>query len=321
MAQPKVSVVVPMYKVEKYVERCLKSIQAQTFEDYEVLMINDGSPDKSAAIAQTFADKDPRFVLYNKENGGLSDARNYGLERAKGEFIVFIDSDDYLHKDYLNVMYHECVDNGADMSYCRYNYVLFDSCFYIPIFFSAGKEVMKTRDALNILIRDNYLQSFAWNKMYRRSLFIDNDIRYPDMYFEDIATSGRVLYHANKLAITDKYLYFYVMRMGSIMTTMNAKKINDYMRSMIIVRNHIQEKGLYEEYKKSVRSMAAKMRFVNIYSIFRQHIINFDFRKLIYNLRINNSAYKYITSDKYISMDGLPDIPYKIHQPGWEKKK
>ena len=219
-------------------------------------------------------------------------------------------------------MYHECVDNDADMSYCRYKYELFNTHIRFPIIISAAKEVMKTRDALNILIRDNYLQSYAWNKLYKRSLFMDNDIRYPKMYFEDIATSGRVLYHANKIAITDKYLYYYVRRVGSIMTTMDARKINDYMRSVLIVRNHIQEKGLYDEYKKSVRSMSRKMFLLNIYSIFRLHIITLDFRKLGYNLKVNRSAYKYLTSDSYISnSELLPDIPYKIHQPGRKKKE
>ena len=143
----------------------------------------------------------------------------------------------------------------------------------------------------------------------------------PDMYFEDIATSGRVLYHANKIAITDKYLYYYVKRFGSIMSTMNAKQINDYMRSVLIVRNHVQEAGLYQDYRSSVRRMSRKMCILNVYSITRQHLLHLDFRKWIYNLRINHSAYKYVTSDKYISMDGIPDIPFKIHQPGWEKKK
>ena len=321
MSDPKISAIVPMYKVEKFLDRCLKSIQKQTFEDFEVLMINDGSPDGSPQIAAKYEEADKRFRLYNKKNGGLSDARNYGIEKAAGEYLVFIDSDDYITEDYLDVLYHECVDNDADMSYCRYKYVLFDTGIMFPVFISAAKEVMKTRDALNILIRDTYLQSFAWNKMYKRSLFIDNNIRYPDMYFEDIATSGRVLYHANKIAITDKYLYYDVKRFGSIMSTMNAKQINDYMRSVLIVRNHVQEAGLYQDYRSSVRRMSRKMCILNVYSITRQHLLHLDFRKWIYNLRINHSAYKYVTSDKYISMDGIPDIPFKIHQPGWEKKK
>ena len=317
MSTPKVSVIVPIYNVEKFIDKCLNTIQQQSFRDFEVLLINDETPDNSMEIAKKYADSDPRFRILNKKNGGLSDARNFGLRHAEGEFVVFIDSDDYIHRDYLDVLYHECADNGADMSCCRFMYSFFNIGLKLPWPVNAAKEVMKTRDALNILIRDNYLQSYAWNKMYRRTLFTENHIEYPTMYFEDIATSGRVLYHSNKLAISDRFLYYYVQRHGSIMATMDARKINDYMRSVLIVRNHIQMMGLYEDYKKSIYHFGMKMRIVNLYSILRQHILHLDFRKLGYNFRMNKNAFLYITSDDYKAEGEFPDIPYKIHQPGW----
>ncbi len=316
MSNPEISVIVPIYNVEKYIGKCLESIKNQTFTDFEVLLIDDGSPDGSADIARSYCEKDKRFCLYSKKNGGLSDARNYGIERAKGEFVVFIDSDDYIHKDYLNVLYHECADNGADMAYCRFSYSLFGGKIIIPMIFAAGKEVMRTQDALNLMIRDNFLQSYAWNKMYRLSLFKDNNIRYPKMYFEDIATSARVLYHANKLAISNRYVYYYVVRSGSIMTTMNSRKINDLLRSLLITRDHIQRNGLYEHYRKSIRGVAIKMHFVNIYSILREHIAHFDFHGMGYNFRTNRELYKYITSDDYKPSDEFPDLPVKLMQPG-----
>lgn len=316
---PKISVIVPIYGVEKFIDKCLKSIQEQSFEDFEVLLINDETPDNSMEIARKYADSDSRFSIYNKKNGGLSDTRNYGIERAKGEYITFIDSDDYLHKDFLKVLYSECVENDADMSYCRFKYSFFNTGITFPMPFNAGKEVMKTRDALNILIRDNYLHSYAWNKLYKRRLFTDNNITYPKMYFEDIATSGRVLYNANKIAISDKYLYYYVKRFGSIMSTMDAEKINDYIRSVLIVRNYIQEQGLYDDYRKSIYSFASKMRFVNIYSILRQHVLHFDFKNMAKNLKTNKLLFEYITDDDYKSIKDFPDIPYRIIQPGRKK--
>ena len=111
--RPKISVIIPIYNVEKYIRKCLETIQEQTFRDFEVLMINDGTRDNSGKIAKEFAENDSRFTLYTKENGGLSDARNYGLARAVGDYVVFIDSDDCVTKDYLNVLYHECVDNSV----------------------------------------------------------------------------------------------------------------------------------------------------------------------------------------------------------------
>ncbi len=317
MSEPKVSVIVPIYNVEKYLDKCLRSLQEQTFRDFEVLLIDDGTPDNSMAIAQRFADADPRFLIFHKQNGGLSDARNYGIERATGEFITFVDSDDYVHRDFLKVLYHECADNGADYSYCRFKHSYFRIGLTLPSFISAGKEVMKTRDALNILIKDNYLHSYAWNKMVRRTLFTDHGITFPKMYFEDIATSSRVMYHANKVAITDKYLYYYVKRYGSIMATMDAQKIDDLIRSVLIVRNYIQGQGLYEDYRRSMRGFANKIRLVNIYSIFRQHILHLDFRKLGYNLKTNNRLYRFIVDDNYQWVEGFPELPYRMHQPGW----
>ncbi len=318
---PKISVIVPIYNVEKYIRRCLETIQAQTFTDFEALLIDDDSPDGSAKIAEEFCMKDERFKYFHKENGGLSDARNYGLERARGEYISFIDSDDYIHKDFLKIMYNECVDNDADMSYCRFKYSYFNTGITLAMPFSAKKEVMKKEDALNILIKDNYLHSYAWNKLYKAKLFSENKISYPDMYFEDIATSGRLLYNSNKIAISNKYLYYYAKRFGSIMSTMNAEKLNDYWLSVLIVRNYIQYVGEYEKYKVSVNSFARKAHLLNMYSIVRQHLIHLDFRKMKHNFNINRDIYRYIISEEYEATGGIPELPYKLLQPGWKNKE
>lgn len=316
---PRISVIVPIYNVENYIEKCLKSLQNQTFTDFEVLLINDETKDKSAEIAEKYCNIDNRFNLYHKKNGGLSDTRNYGLERAKGEYVVFIDSDDYIHEDYLKVLYSSCVENNADMSYCRSKYSYFNLGITLKMPFSAKKGILSKKDALNMLIRDNSLHSYAWNKMYKRTLFTDNNIKYPNMYFEDIATSARVLMHANKLAVTDKYLYYYSKRFGSIMSTMNSKKINDYLHSVLIIRNYLEINGVYNDYKEAVCALASKAHVINWYSIIRQHLIKFDFRKMKYNFDINKKIYKYIISDNYKPVQGIPELPDYIIQPGRKK--
>ena len=153
----------------------------------------------------------------------LKAARNYGLDRAKGEYIVFIDSDDCIHKDYLKVLYDECVNNNADISYCNFRHSFFMSKVILPSFSFIKQGVFDTETALNMLISDKYLHSFAWNKMYKKSLFTDNNITYPKIYFEDVATSPRVFLHAKKVAITKKSLYYYEKRGGSIMATMDTE--------------------------------------------------------------------------------------------------
>ena len=317
---PKISVIVPIYKVEKFLKRCLRSIQEQTFTDFEVLIINDGSPDRSPEIAEEFCKTDDRFAVFHKENGGLSDARNYGIERERGESLSFIDSDDHVHKDFLKEMYEACIKQGADMSYCKYMYSYLNTVIKLPRPSKAKTGVMDRDDALNNLIRDTMFQSYAWNKLYRTSLFMDNNIRYPYMYFEDIATTARLLYRSNKLAITSKHLYFYEKRFGSIVGTMNAEKISDYWRSILSERNFFQNIGEYDRYKLSILKMAKRAHAINIYSIIRQHVLNFDFRKMKYNLDTNKDIYRYIISDEYVAVDDIPEVPYKIVQPGRKYK-
>ncbi len=318
---PRISVIVPIYKVEKFLRRCLRSIQKQTFTDFEVLLINDDSPDGSAAIAEEFCKNDPRFVLYHKENGGLSDARNYGIDRVRGEYIAFVDSDDHIHKDFLKLMYEACEKNGADMSYCKFMYSYFNTGLKLPRPSGAKTGVMTREDALNDLIMDSKFQSYAWNKLYKASLFQDYNIRYPYMYFEDIATSCRLLHKANKLAVTSRHLYYYEKRFGSIVGTMNAEKIIDYWRSVLAERNYFQNAGEYDTFKSSIVRFAGKAHAINIYSIVRQHLLHFDFRKMKYNLDTNRDIYRYIISDEYQPVDHIPEIPYKLVQPGRKKKQ
>ena len=314
---PKVSIIVPIYNVEKYIGRCLMSIKKQSFKDFEVLLINDGTPDNSMRIAEKFANADKRFVIYNKENGGLSDARNYGIDRAVGDYIVFIDSDDYIDSDYVRALYNECVINNADISCCRYN-MYFTDKFIIPIPVGRKKSVIDRDTCLDVLIRDNNMQSFAWNKMYKRSLFSETGIRYPVMYFEDVATSPRVVYNAEKIAISDIYLYNYVKRGGSILSTMNSKKINDYIRSYYIIRDYLEKQGAFERFRGSLRFVSAKVELINIYSVLREHIIARNFKDAGKNLGKNHKLFKIVNAKGFkaeVDDAGMAKLPFEISQP------
>ena len=312
---PKISVIVPMYKVEKYIDRCLETIKDQTFKDFEVLIVDDGSPDKSAELADKFTKADERFILYHKINGGLSDARNYGLDRAKGEYIVFIDSDDCIHKDYLKVLYDECVNNGADIAYCNFRHSFFMSKLILPSFSFIKQGVFDTETALNMLISDKYLHSFAWNKMYKKSLFIDNHITYPKIYFEDVATSPRVFLHAKKIAVTRKSLYYYEKRGGSIMATMDMRKVNHLLLSILFIKNYICLQGEYDKYKHSIDRISKKMYIINWYSITAEHVKAWNFREMKQNFRINRKLYEYLISKDYTPVKDDPKLPFEMKQP------
>ncbi len=312
---PKISVIVPMYKVEKFIPRCMESIKNQTFKDFEVLMIDDGSPDKSAELAEKFAKEDERFILFHKTNGGLSDARNYGLERAKGKYVVFIDSDDCVHKDYLRVLYDECENNGADISYCNFYHSFFMSKLILPSFSHIRTGVFEKEKALNMLIGDRYLHSFAWNKMYKKSLFADNHITYPKIYFEDVATSARVFLHANRVAVTKKSLYYYEKRGGSIMATMDMRKVNHLMLSILFIKNYVCYKNYYEICRHSIDRISKKMYMINWYSITAEHVKAWNFKGMKENFGINRKLYEYLISPDYTPTKNDPVLPVELKQP------
>ena len=313
---PIISVIVPMYKVEKYVPRCLESIRQQTFQDFEVLMIDDGSPDRCAEIAAEFAQKDQRFLLFQKQNGGcVSGARNYGIDRAKGEYIVFIDSDDCLHKDYLKVLYEECTTHHAEISYCRFKHSYFMSKICIPMFSCPKKEVLDSEKALNLIIRDMSMHSYPWNKMYKTSVFKEHNIKYPEIYFEDLALGPILFFNASKIAVTNRYLYYYEKRGTSMMSTINMQKINDLLLAVLIIRNYIQYHHAYDKYKDSILFLAKKMYLINIYSIIRQHLIMRNFTHLKSNIKTNRKLYEYLISEDYQAVEGIPKLPFEMIQP------
>ena len=155
--------------------------------------------------------------------------------------------------------------------------------------------------------------------MYKKSLFTDNDISYPKMYFEDVATSPRLFFHASKIAISDRYLYYYEKRVGSIMATMDIQKVNDLMLSILVIKNYVKYNNVYEKYRPALKYLSTKMYLVNIYSILNQNIKCLNFSNMGFNLKINRKLYKYLISDEYNAISGIPELPFKMQQP--ENKK
>lgn len=312
MASPEISVIIPIYKVEKYIEKCLESVRRQTFGDFEALLINDGTPDGSMEIAERFAADDPRFKIFNKENGGLSSARNYGLERAAGRYIAFIDSDDFVHKKYLETLYLACEKSGADMAGCQYLFSFAGGKIRLPWPFAPRPRTLSAGRAMKMIITDVFLQSMAWNKLYRRELFTETGIRYPDMAFEDVATSERLLFRADRFVLTGKVRYYYTSRGGSILHTRNAKLVNDFARSLLIIRAHLEKNGVFPEYRRYLARAVGKMKLSNAYVIFTNHLSRFDFRGFGKNMKTLGAMGKYILSDSPDLGGEFPEMPMAV---------
>lgn len=207
-----ISVYVPIYKVERYLEKCIDSIINQTYKNLEIILVDDGSPDNCGAICDRYAAADARIKVIHKENGGISDARNAGIAAALGEYIATIDSDDYIAPDFIEKLYSMISQTGADIAVCSFDVVGESDT---PKFSDSGYTVICHDDALAGLFARIFPVN-VWNKLCKRSLF--DGIKYPKgMLYEDLATTYKLIDKAAKVAVTDSKKYAYVQRSSSIM--------------------------------------------------------------------------------------------------------
>ena len=232
---PLVSVIVPVYNVENYLEECISHIINQTYKNLEVILVNDGSTDTSALICTRWALLDNRIKVLNKLNGGLSSARNAGLDVAKGKIISFCDSDDYMHPEMLNRMLEIMERTKAEIVCCDYV-----STFFHELKKKVPYSIFDSNEAISYLMDDKGYKCFAWNKIYRKELF--NIIRYPEgKLFEDIETTYKIFKTANRIAYLQEPLYYYRVREGSITKTKFSVKNYDLIEAIDYVINDVQK--------------------------------------------------------------------------------
>lgn len=222
MRKPLVTIIVPCYKVEQYLPVCIESILNQTYANWELILVDDGSPDRCGAICDQYAAENNRIRVIHKANGGLSSARNAGLDIMHGEYVSFLDSDDFWHKDYLRIMLALCIDNNAQMSQCK---------------FVRGEETVFPQNngkaQVSVYTNHTVFTSFAANiimcgKMYARHLF--DDIRMPiGLINEDDWTTWKLYYKSDNVAVTSLALYYYTVNPASIMGQSKKKPNFSYL--------------------------------------------------------------------------------------------
>lgn len=240
MSQEKalISIIIPVYKVEKYLEKCIQSVINQTYKNIQIILVDDGSPDNCGKICDEYAERDQRIEVIHKSNGGLSDARNKGLEIAKGEYIGFVDSDDYIEADMYEVLYNLLKQYNADVSICNF-YTVSQEKIAIKNADNGIKEYNRIEILKEILL-DNNIQSYAWNKLYKKELF--DEIKYPvGKKYEDIGTTFYLLEKCNKVVVTGKPEYYYINRQDSIVNNVTETTITDYIELIIQRYDYIEE--------------------------------------------------------------------------------
>ena len=224
-SHPLVSIIIPVYNVEKYVDKCIKSVISQSYKNIEIIVVDDGSTDKSREIVDCYK-KYKNVKVFHKENGGLSSARNYGLKHATGEWYAFVDSDDYICDSFVAELITTALKNNADIATCSLDSYSDDGamlkkapCWPEGIF--NGNEFISK-------IFENKYPAYIWLSIYRARLFKDNNILFPDgREYEDISTRIKLTFFANKVTCTNKKLYHYLSRKDSITGRIFSKKKHD----------------------------------------------------------------------------------------------
>ena len=222
-----ISVIVPMYCMEKYLRKCLDSISAQTYKNIEVILVDDGSPDKSGSIAEEYAQKDSRFKVIHKSNGGLSDARNTAIPLANGEYLTFIDSDDWISPYYIENLYHAITKENSDLAFSWFENVFVDKAIQsVSTNVLQGYECMQSANCLERMLYQNGVETSAWGKLYRRRIIAE--LRYPkNKLYEDIPVTYECIKRARKIAIIKNVDYYYFQRPDSIQNvSFNVEKMD-----------------------------------------------------------------------------------------------
>lgn len=250
MNSPKISIIVPIYKVEKYLKQCVASILAQTYTNFELILVDDGSPDACPAMCDEFAAQDNRIKVIHKRNGGLSDARNAGLDIASGEYIGFIDSDDYVSSEMYSVLVHGILEANAELAIC--NYIRVDE-FGNRIPDKSLSGISKNRCFSKKEFIEELLKPYggyfvvAWNKLYKKSIF--QELRFPNgKQHEDEFIIHHVVAQCEKVMYVKDELYFYLQRDGSIMSKSFNVRYMDYGEALID-RYHFTKRMKYNSWK------------------------------------------------------------------------
>ena len=283
---PKISIIVPVYKVEPYIHKCVDSILNQTFKDFEVILVDDGSPDNCGKICDEYAQKDDRVVVIHKENGGQATARNSGLDIARGEYIGFVDSDDYIEVDMFENLYNACAVENADISIIGSREI------------NEEGKIMNEYIPKKITFSEILKRAHPWNKLFKKCLFFENYLFFADgKYYDDLELIPKLFVKAKKVCIAPKIGYVYLQRNGST-TRDKDKKILDMIWAYKEVKAFLIREEMLDKYKEqfSLGTKYFKEFFLNILRECPTKFIIKNSRYIIYN-------FKYI--DKFDINDGI----------------
>ncbi len=316
---PKISVIIPVYNVEKYLRQCLDSVINQTYKNLEIILINDGSTDNSGKICEEYALNDERIKMIHKENGGISSARNTAIDTANGKFITFIDSDDDVELDYIDYLYNILKKFDCKMSVCTHNIIKKNK---IKKSFNLKTDYkLSSQECIKKLLYNDGIDTSAWAKLYDKSLF--DNIRYPvGKLFEDIATTYKFFIKSKEIACGHLAKYNYNVRENSIVT----KKFNKAKFDLLESTDNMSEEiiNLFPNLKEAVLRRRVYARFSTLNQMAQvdkdnkekvKEIISF-IKKYKWNILTDNNV---PIRDKCAIL--LLQINYNLYKYIWKKFK
>ncbi len=305
MHEIKISIIIPVYNTEKHLNTCINSALNQSLDKIEIIAIDDGSTDTSLEILKKY--NNPCLKIITQENQGLSGARNIGIEAAIGEFLMFLDSDDYIHKDMAKRMYTEAISEQSDIVICRYEQV----CEKGSVFHTSGIKKGLSKGEIFKRVLAGKMSTMACDKIYRRTLFIDNEIRYPlNLYHEDIPITCQLIYHAKKLSVVEEVFYFWLRRNGSISKSVSEKHVNDIFSALEMTKSFLNKNGVYKKYKKEFIRRVFHFTLGLIDRIFLFNDANFDKTKLVKKVIEAIEKNNYNTTDSLQKLEEYDPILY-----------
>ena len=236
----KISIIVPIYNVENYLDECLQSLINQTYNNLEIILVNDGSTDRSLEICKNYVSEYTNIYLYSKENGGLSDARNYGLDRATGKYVCFVDSDDYVSLDMVEYLYENLIKYDAPLVCCNINMVYDD---HIELKHSTYKEaiIFNSEEAIRDTLYNISIDYASWNKLYKIELFEDK-LRFPKgKIYEDMFIMHEIIHKAKKIVYLPESKYYYRQRSNSITKSKFSEKNFDLLQAYAVILKFVDQ--------------------------------------------------------------------------------
>lgn len=281
---PKVSVIIPVYNVASYIADCLDSVKNQTFKDYELIIVNDGSTDNSLSVIENHAHNFSDIKIITQNNQGLSAARNNGVSAAMGDFIFFLDSDDYILPSTLELLYKACIDNDTDLAICGVN-MFWENGKTRKHLYPVHKSVIPSIEFCTLMLSGKAF-SWAWTKLYRRSLWLKHKLEFPvGKTFEDIAISFSILEVYNRIAIVNQPLYQYRIHQASITGTVSIKKIHDFItqtqQALFTANNILADSSLGNKTERYIEAYITiqSTQLMAMYSAANYH--NSNYKKII----------------------------------------